>query len=228
SYRDLPANFYQIQTKFRDEIRPRFGVMRAREFTMKDAYSFHLDADSLGATYDRMHQAYTRIFSRLGLEFRAVLADTGSIGGSHSHEFHVLADAGEDSIAFSDRGDYAANVELAAALPPADGRSQPTQPLAEIKTPGQHSIDAVSTFLQLAPEQVLKTLIVHGTEPGQLVALVLRGDHQLNPIKAEKLAAVASPLCLATEAEIRAALDCGPGSLGPVRLPLPVIADHGA
>ena len=228
SYRDLPANFYQIQTKFRDEIRPRFGVMRAREFLMKDAYSFHLDANSLGATYERMHQAYARIFTRLGLEFRAVLADTGSIGGSHSHEFHVLAEAGEDAIAFSDGSDYAANVELAAALPPADGRPCPTLPLREVATPGQHSIDAVSTFLRLAPEQVLKTLIVRGSTPGQLVALVLRGDHQLNVIKAEKLAAVASPLCLATEPEIRATLGCGPGSLGPVRLPLPVIADHAA
>lgn len=228
SYRDLPANFYQIQTKFRDEIRPRFGVMRAREFLMKDAYSFHLDADSLGETYARMHQAYTRIFTRLGLEFRAVLADTGSIGGSHSHEFHVLAEAGEDAIAFSDGSDYAANVELAAALPPVDGRPRPTLPLREVATPGQHSIDAVSTFLHLAPEQVLKTLIVRGTAPGQLVALVLRGDHQLNVIKAEKLAAVASPLCLAAESEIHAALGCGPGSLGPVRLPLPVIADHAA
>jgi len=228
SYRDLPANFYQIQTKFRDEIRPRFGVMRAREFLMKDAYSFHLDADSLGATYDRMHQAYTRIFTRLGLEFRAVLADTGSIGGSHSHEFHVLAEAGEDAIAFSDGSDYAANVELAAAPPPLDGRPHPTLPLREVATPGQHSIEAVSTFLRLAPEQVLKTLIVRGSAPGQLVALVLRGDHQLNVVKAEKLAAVASPLCLATEPEIRAVLGCGPGSLGPVRLPLPVIADHAA
>jgi len=228
SYRDLPANFYQIQTKFRDEIRPRFGVMRAREFLMKDAYSFHMDTDSLGATYARMHQAYTRIFTRLGLEFRAVLADTGSIGGSHSHEFHVLAEAGEDAIAFSDGSDYAANVELAAALPPADGRPHPTLPLREVATPGQHSIDAVSTFLDLAPEQVLKTLIVRGSAPGQLVALVLRGDHQLNVIKAEKLGSVASPLCLATEPEIRATLGCGPGSLGPVRLPLPVIADHAA
>ena len=228
SYRDLPANFYQLQTKFRDEIRPRFGIMRAREFLMKDAYSFHLDEDSLGTTYERMHQAYTRIFTRLGLEFRAVLADTGSIGGSHSHEFHVLADAGEDAIAISDGSDYAANVELAAALPPVEERALPTLPLQEVATPGQHSIEAVSAFLRCAPQQILKTLIVRGATPGQLVALVLRGDHQLNAIKAEKLAAIASPLCLASEAEIRSAVDCGPGSLGPVGLPLPVIADHAA
>lgn len=228
SYRDLPANFYQLQTKFRDEIRPRFGVMRAREFLMKDAYSFHLDRESLGTTYDRMHAAYTSIFQRLGLEFRAVLADTGSIGGSHSHEFHVLADAGEDAIAFSDGSDYAANVELAAALPHAGVRPAASAALREVATPGQHSIEAVSNFLRVAPERILKTLIVRGSASGQLVALVLRGDHQLNPIKAEKLKAVAKPLCLASEAEIRVATACGPGSLGPLGLQLPVIADHAA
>ncbi|TAL06083.1 MAG: proline--tRNA ligase, partial [Porticoccaceae bacterium] len=196
SYRDLPANFYQIQTKFRDEIRPRFGVMRAREFIMKDAYSFHVDQASLAETYQRMYTAYANVFTRLGVEFRAVLADTGSIGGSHSHEFHVLADAGEDAIAISDTSDYAANIELAPALPPAQPRPAPAQPLREVATPGQHSIEAVSAFLECSPAQALKTLIVKGSAPGQLVALVLRGDHQLNVIKAEKLPQVESPLCL--------------------------------
>ena len=228
SYRDLPANFYQIQTKFRDEIRPRFGVMRAREFIMKDAYSFHVDQASLAETYQRMYTAYANVFTRLGVEFRAVLADTGSIGGSHSHEFHVLADAGEDAIAISDTSDYAANVELAPALPPAQARPAPTQPLQELATPGLHSIDAVSASLGRPAERILKTLIVKGGEPGQLVALVLRGDHQLNAIKAEKLPAVESPLCLATDAEIRAATGCGPGSLGPLKLPLDIIVDHAA
>ncbi|MGD9984628.1 MAG: proline--tRNA ligase [Porticoccaceae bacterium] len=228
SYRDLPANFYQIQTKFRDEIRPRFGVMRAREFIMKDAYSFHVDQASLAETYQRMYTAYANVFTRLGVEFRAVLADTGSIGGSHSHEFHVLADAGEDAIAISDTGDYAANVELAPALPPAQARPAPTQPLQEVATPGQHSIDAVSACLGRPAEQILKTLIVKGSKSGQLVALVLRGDHQLNAIKAEKLPQIESPLCLATDAEIRAATGCGPGSLGPLKLPLDLIADHAA
>ena len=228
SYRDLPANFYQIQTKFRDEIRPRFGVMRAREFLMKDAYSFHLDQASLAETYARMHTAYTNIFTRMGLEFRAVLADTGSIGGSHSHEFHVLAESGEDAIAFSDRSDYAANVELAPALPPQAERPPAAQPVREVATPGQHSIDAVAQALQCAPQHILKTLVVAGAQPGQLVALVLRGDHQLNAVKAGKLAFVANPLRMASEAEIRAALQCGPGSIGPVDLPLPVIADAAA
>ena len=228
SYRDLPVNLYQIQTKFRDEIRPRFGVMRAREFAMKDAYSFHLDEQSLADTYARMHAAYTNIFARMGLTFRAVLADTGSIGGSHSHEFHVLAESGEDAIAFSDRGDYAANVELAPALAPAGERAPAKEPLREVATPEQHSIAEVSEFLGCAPQCILKTLVVQGAEPGQLVALVLRGDHQLNAVKAEKLTAVSSPLRMASEAEIRAAIRCGPGSLGPVGLPLPVIADRAA
>jgi len=228
SYRDLPVNLYQIQTKFRDEIRPRFGVMRAREFVMKDAYSFHLDEQSLADTYTRMHTAYTNIFARMGLAFRAVLADTGSIGGSHSHEFHVLAEAGEDVIAFSDRSDYAANVELAPALAPAEERGPATEPLREVATPERHSIEEVSEFLGCAPQRILKTLVVQGAEPGQLVALVLRGDHQLNAVKADKLAVVSSPLRMASEAEIRAAVPCGPGSLGPVGLPLPVIADPAA
>lgn len=178
---------------------------------MKDAYSFHVDQVSLAETYQRMYTAYTNVFTRLGVEFRAVLADTGSIGGSHSHEFHVLADAGEDAIAISDTSDYAANVELAPALPPALAREPgPTQPLEEIATPGQHSIEAVSACLERPADQILKTLIVKGSTPGRLVALVLRGDHQLNAIKAEKLPQVESPLCLATDTEIRAATGCGP------------------
>ena len=228
SYRQLPVNFYQIQTKFRDEIRPRFGVMRAREFLMKDAYSFHADHASLQQTYEAMHAAYSRIFRRCGLNFRAVLADTGSIGGSASHEFHVLADSGEDAIAFSDASDYAANVELAEAVAPAEGRPAPTAPLASVDTPGQHSIDEVSRFLGVAPSRTAKTLIVEGTAPGTVVALVLRGDHELNAIKAEKLPGVASPLRLASDEAVRAAAGCPPGSVGPVDLPIPVIVDRAA
>ncbi len=227
SYKQLPANFYQIQTKFRDEIRPRFGVMRAREFLMKDAYSFHLDSDSLGQTYQTMYDTYTRIFSRLGLEFRAVLADTGSIGGRTSHEFHVLASSGEDAIAFSDSSDYAANVELAAALPPEQPRPAPAQPMAAVNTPSQHTIDEVSKFLKTAPSHMVKTLLVKGSEGG-VVALVLRGDHELNAVKAEKLPRVLSPLAFADETAVRAATGAGPGSVGPVGLSIPVIADHSA
>ncbi|HHH36630.1 MAG TPA: proline--tRNA ligase [Gammaproteobacteria bacterium] len=227
SYRQLPANFYQIQTKFRDEIRPRFGLMRAREFIMKDAYSFHLDDDSLQATYDRMYAAYTRIFTRLGLSFRAVLADTGAIGGRLSHEFHVLADAGEDAIAFSTDSDYAANVELAPALPPSEPRPEPREPLEKVATPGQHSIAEVSAALGVPPARCLKTLLVTA-EAGGTVALVLRGDHELNAVKAEKLPQVASPLRFAGEEEIRAAAGCSAGSLGPVGLDIPVIVDHAA
>jgi prolyl-tRNA synthetase len=227
SYKQVPITFYQIQTKFRDEIRPRFGVMRAREFIMKDAYSFHRDWDSLTETYSAMHAAYTRIFTRLGLEFRAVLADTGAIGGSLSHEFHVLADTGEDSIAFSTASDYAANVELAAALPPKEKRPAPSEPLALVDTPGQHTVEEVSRFLKVEPARVLKTLIVKGKE-GELIALLLRGDHQLNPIKAAKHPKLKSPLEFAAETEIRAAIGCGPGSLGPLGLDLPVLADHSA
>ncbi len=230
SYRQLPGNFYQIQTKFRDEIRPRFGVMRAREFIMKDAYSFHLDGDSLQHTYDVMHSTYSRIFTRLGLHFRAVLADTGSIGGHASHEFHVLADSGEDAIAFSDSSHYAANVELAEALPPVTQRAAPGASLVEVATPGSHTIEEVAHVLKLPAERILKTLLV-AAAPGAaspLVALVLRGDHQLNAIKAEKLPQVASPLRMAGEEEILAALGCRPGSIGPVGLAVPVIADHSA
>ncbi len=224
SYRQLPVNFYQIQTKFRDEIRPRFGVMRAREFLMKDAYSFHADEASLDATYQVMYATYSRIFTRLGLKFRAVAADTGAIGGSHSHEFHVLADSGEDAIAYCPDSDYAANVELAEALPPTNPRPAPSEPLQKVPTPGQHTIEEVCAYLHLSPDRVVKTLIVRG-EDG-LVALLVRGDHELNEVKAAKLPGVKAPLEFASDAEIRAAVGCGVGSLGPVGLKLPVWADH--
>ena len=188
SYRQLPVNFYQIQTKFRDEIRPRFGVMRAREFLMKDAYSFHADRASLEQTYQVMYDTYTRIFARLGLTFRAVSADTGAIGGTGSHEFHVLADSGEDAIAYCPTSDFAANVELAEAVAPATPRAAATQTLTKTATPGQHTIEEVAGFLKLEPSRVVKTLIVEG-ENG-LVALLLRGDHELNEVKAGKLAAI--------------------------------------
>jgi prolyl-tRNA synthetase len=232
SYKQLPANFYQIQTKFRDEIRPRFGVMRSREFIMKDAYSFHATQESLQDTYDVMHRTYCNIFSRIGLQFRPVLADTGSIGGAFSHEFHVLAASGEDAIAFSSGSDYAANIEKAEALPPASARPAPSQLLHEVATPQQHTIDEVSAFLKVSPSQVVKTLIVLGeAEAGKeqaLVALVLRGDHELNDIKAEKLTGVAAPLTFAPEARIKAELGVGLGSIGPVGLQIPVIVDHAA
>ncbi len=230
SYKQLPVNFYQIQTKFRDEVRPRFGVMRAREFTMKDAYSFHLDDTSLEATYERMYQAYSTIFSRIGVDYRAVEADNGSIGGNASHEFHVLADSGEDAIAFSDSSDYAANVELAQAL----DNTRPTEAsgaaLEEVATPEVRSIDEVSSFLQIPPNELLKTLLVHAEEGADqpLVALVLRGDHQLNEIKAEKLEGVAAPLVMASEADIKAQTNCEAGFIGPIGLGLPVIADPAA
>ncbi len=229
SYRQLPINLYQLQTKVRDEIRPRFGVMRAREFLMKDAYSFHLDQASLEETYRDMHRAYTNIFSRLGLEFRPVLADTGSIGGSRSHEFHVLADSGEDAIAFSDGSDYAANIELAEAVAPAIFRAAPGADLREVATPGVGSIEELSAFLDIDPATTVKTLLVAAEgEDGGLVALVLRGDHQLNSVKAEKLEGVASPLRMATPEEARSACGAGFGSLGPVGLDLPVIVDRSA
>ncbi len=226
SYKQVPVNYYQIQSKFRDEIRPRFGVMRAREFLMKDAYSFHMTQASLHDTYEVMHATYSRIFERLGLEFRAVLADTGAIGGSLSHEFHVLADSGEDAIAFSDQSDYAANVEMAEALA-LPAASEPPAPLTTVDTPGQHSIDEVSAFLNVAPQRVLKTLLVKGSDDG-VVALLLRGDHELNPVKATKLAAVAYPLQFATDAEVRATAGCAPGSVGPIGLTVPIIADRSA
>ncbi|MDX9874472.1 MAG: proline--tRNA ligase [Spongiibacteraceae bacterium] len=232
SYKQLPANFYQIQTKFRDEIRPRFGVMRAREFIMKDAYSFHNDQASLNATYDAMYQAYSAIFTRLGLDFRAVIADTGSIGGSASHEFHVLAASGEDAIAFSDSSDYAANVEMAEAVAPAGTRPAPSQALTRVATPGARSIEEVCAQLSVTPAQTVKTLLVQAEVSADngsgLIALVLRGDHSLNEIKAEKLAGVATPLQFATEEAVTAAIGCKPGSLGPVGLPIPVIVDRSA
>ena len=225
SYKQLPITYYQIQTKFRDEIRPRFGVMRSREFIMKDAYSFHLDQESLQASYDVMYQAYTNIFNQLGLKFRAVIADSGSIGGAISHEFHVLADSGEDAIAFSTSSDYAANVEKAEAVMPAGTLNAASTELKLIDTPNQHSIEELSQFLAIPSTLCLKTLIVKGEEQG-VVALLLRGDHELNKIKAEKIAGVASPLEFASEDEILAACQCKPGSIGPIGLTIPIIADR--
>lgn len=231
SYKQLPMNLYQIQTKFRDEVRPRFGVMRSREFVMKDAYSFHLDKDSLQATYDVMYETYSNIFNRLNLDYRPVLADTGSIGGSASHEFHVLADSGEDDIAFSTDSDYAANVELAEAIETAT-RPASTQALTEVATPDQHTIADVAEFLDVTETQTIKTLIVLGTEDENgeqpLVALVLRGDHSLNEIKAEKLPAIASPLCFAPEERIEKELKCKIGSLGPKGLGIDTYIDRSA
>ncbi|MBA2492637.1 MAG: proline--tRNA ligase [Gammaproteobacteria bacterium] len=227
SYKQLPVNYYQIQTKFRDEIRPRFGVMRAREFLMKDAYSFHLDRDSLEQTYAAMYEAYTRIFTRLGLKFRAVLADTGAIGGSRSHEFHVLAASGEDAIAFSDASDYAANLELAEAVAPAAARPPPGIEMRIVDTPDTHTIDDLSRLLKIEPRRCLKTLMVKGGD-GAVIALILRGDHALNAIKAEKIQGVARPLTFADETEIIEAAGCRPGSLGPGGLSIRVITDHAA
>ena len=226
SYKQLPINFYQIQTKFRDEIRPRFGLMRGREFLMKDAYSFHIDQASLQQTYDRMYQAYCTIFTRLGLNFRPVQADTGSIGGTGSHEFHVLADSGEDDIAFSDTSDYAANIEKAEALPREQHRAPATQPMQLVATPNAKTIAELVEQFQQPIERTVKTLVVHGIKKGQLVALLVRGDHELNEIKAANLEQVANPLVFASEAEIRAAVGAGPGSLGPVNLPLPLVIDR--
>lgn len=224
SYRQLPVNFYQVQTKFRDEIRPRFGVMRAREFMMKDAYSFHHDEDSLDETYKVMYATYSRIFTRLGLKFRAVAADTGAIGGSGSHEFHVLADSGEDAIAFCPNSDYAANVEMAEALAPSAPRAAATQEMRKVPTPGSHTIEEVTAALGVAADQVVKTLIVRGEEG--LVALLVRGDHQLNEVKAGKLPGVLNPMEFASDGEIRTVLGCGVGSIGPVGLTIPVVADR--
>lgn len=228
SYKQLPAIFYQLQTKFRDERRPRFGVMRAREFLMKDAYSFHIDAASLQESYELMHAAYCRIFERIGLNFRAVLADTGAIGGSLSHEFHVLADSGEDDIAFSSDSDYAANIEMAEAVAPAAERAAATQPMQSVETPDSQSIDEVAKLLKIPATKIIKTLLVKGTEEGEVVALIVRGDHTLNEIKAEKLPQVASPLTLASDQAIKQAANCSAGSLGPVDLKITLIADHSA
>lgn len=251
SYKQLPINLYQIQTKFRDERRPRFGVMRAREFLMKDAYSFHLSQESLQHTYDAMYQAYCNIFTRLGLDFRPVLADTGAIGGSMSHEFHVLAASGEDAIVFSDGSDYAANIEKAEALPPQGARPAATQTKTEVATPDAKSIEEVSAFLKLDASAIAKTLLVQlnpelsfdelkallanadaetieNTWRSKVVALLLRGDHDLNEIKAEKHPLVASPLQFASEEDVLAVTGAKPGSVGPVGLTIPVIVDHAA
>ena len=228
SYKQLPLNFYQIQTKFRDEVRPRFGVMRSREFIMKDAYSFHTSQESLQATYDDMYAAYSAIFSRIGLDFRAVRADTGSIGGSSSHEFQVLADSGEDDIVFSTESDYAANIEMAEALVPTATLEATTEAMKLIDTPNAKTIDELVTQFDLAIEKTVKTLIVKASKESghEFVALLVRGDHTLNEIKAEKLDIVASPLEFASEEEIRSAIGAGPGSLGPVNLTLPIIIDR--
>ena len=226
SYKQLPLNLYQIQTKFRDEIRPRFGLMRGREFIMKDAYSFHQDQASLQLTYDRMHQAYCNIFTRMGLNFRPVQADTGSIGGTGSHEFHVLAESGEDDIAFSDSSDYAANIEKAEALPRETVRGAATEALRLIDTPNAKTIDELVSQFDLAIEKTVKTLVVHAAEEGKLIALIIRGDHELNEIKAANHELVASPLVFAGEAELRDAIGAGAGSLGPLNLPLPCIVDR--
>ena len=228
SYKQLPLNLYQIQTKVRDEIRPRFGIMRSREFLMKDAYSFHIDQTSLEQTYQVMFDAYTTIFTRLGLKFRPVIADSGSIGGSTSHEFHVLASSGEDAIAFSDRSDYAANVEMAEALASPMEHPEPTAAMQRVATPDVRTIEELTILLSIDPASSVKTLIVEGTEEGSLVALVLRGDHQLNTIKAERLPDVAVPLQMANEEQVRASCGVGFGSLGPAGLALPIIVDRSA
>ncbi|MBA2711761.1 MAG: proline--tRNA ligase [Tatlockia sp.] len=227
SYKQLPINLYQIQTKFRDEIRPRFGVMRAREFIMKDSYSFHLSQESLQETYDKMYQTYCRIFDRLGLKYRAVEADTGAIGGSASHEFQVLAESGEDLIFYSNSSDYAANIEQATSLLPAKATIEPDETISEISTPEQKTIAAVAEFLKTSPDQMIKTLIVEGKEH-PLIALVLRGDDELNVVKASKHSLVKTPLTFADEKAILEQLKAPIGSLGPVGLSIPVIADHSA
>ena len=228
SYKQLPANFYQIQTKFRDEIRPRFGVMRSREFVMKDGYSFHINHESLQQTYDTYFETYVRIFDRLNLDYRPVIADNGSIGGSGSHEFHVLADSGEDDIAFSDSSDYAANVEMAEAVAPKAAPEAPTETMHLVDTPNAKTIAALVEQHQLPIEKTVKTLMVKASDDidADIVALLVRGDHELNEIKAEKQPEVASPLVMATEEDIRAIVGAGPGSLGPVNLPMPIIIDR--
>jgi len=227
SYRQLPVIFYQIQTKFRDEIRPRFGVMRAREFLMKDAYSFHLDQASLTEGYRAMFEAYTRIFTRTGLKFRAVRADSGAIGGDRSQEFHVLAASGEDAIVFSDGDDYAANLEAAVALPPAGPRPAPAEALRKVATPGMRTIADVAAFLKIEPTRCVKTLIVAGSADA-VVALVLRGDHELNAVKAQKLEGVARPLTMASPEQVQAVSGTEPGYVGVAGLKCRVYVDHSA
>ena len=226
SYKQLPINFYQIQTKFRDEIRPRFGVMRSREFIMKDAYSFHMDEESLGETYQVMHQTYCKIFDRLGLDYRPVLADSGAIGGDSSHEFHVLAESGEDAICFSDSSDYAANIERAETLPQGDPDA-PAEELKIVKTPNVKTINDVCSLLNLKPESSIKTLVVVGEEDN-LVAIVLRGDHELNEVKASKIEGIKQPLQMADEDEVVKQLGCNFGSIGVVNLDIPILVDYAA
>lgn len=232
SYKQLPLNLFQIQTKFRDEVRPRFGIMRSREFIMKDAYSFHTSSESLQQTYDVMFQAYCNIFDRLGLAYRPVIADSGAIGGSVSHEFHVLADSGEDAIAFSNGSDYAANVEMAQAVAPSTERPQATQTINKVHTANVRSIEQVCDHLNIDARQTVKTLVVLGQQNEQgkqdLVALVVRGDHQLNSVKAEKIAGVQSPLTFASDEQIKQSLQCEAGSVGPVGLTIPLYVDHSA
>jgi len=226
SYRQLPINFYQIQTKFRDEIRPRFGVMRSREFIMKDAYSFGIDAASLQASFDKMHVAYCAIFDRMGLDYRDVEADSGSIGGAESREFHVLADSGEDALVYATHGNYAANMEKAVTVCNTE-RGDATETMQRVDTPGVHTIDDLASQLKVDASQCLKTLLVKGSEM-PVVALLLRGDHQLNEVKAENLPEVAEPLTMADADMIKSAADCDAGSIGPVGLDIPVIADTDA
>ncbi len=228
SYRQLPVNFYQIQTKFRDEIRPRFGVMRAREFIMKDAYSFHIDEASLREGYRAMYDAYVRIFTRTGLRFRAVRADSGAIGGDVSQEFHVLASSGEDAIAFSDGDEYAANLEAAVAAPPSEPRPAPSQPMTKVSTPGAKTIEELTRFLKIPANKTIKTLLVDGVDENEIVALVVRGDHELNAIKAQKLPGVANPLHMASADRIARSADAVIGYIGPVGFKGKIYVDHSA
>ena len=226
SYRQLPLNLYQIQTKFRDEIRPRFGVMRAREFVMKDAYSFHADVASLEQTYRGMYDCYTRIFTRLGLKFRAVAADTGAIGGTGSHEFHVLADSGEDAIAYCPASDYAANIDLAEAVAPAMERPAPTKSVNEVRTPGKRSIEEVAAFLSVSPDKIVKTILVIAKSTGSPYLLLLRGDHLLNEVKASKVPALVGGFRFATDEETHEIIHCRPGYIGPANTHVPALLDR--
>ena len=225
SYKQLPVNFYQIQTKFRDEIRPRFGIMRSREFLMKDAYSFHLNDESLQETYEHMHKTYSKIFTRLGLQFRAVIADSGNIGGNKSHEFHVLSESGEDQIVFSENGEYAANLEQAEALVSQESRPEPSKKIKTFDTPNQKTIEEISKFLNINTNQCLKTLIIKSEDDG-LIALVLRGDHELNRAKTEKLSGVMQPLTFANNDDIMSTIGCDAGSIGPIDISIPIYIDH--
>jgi prolyl-tRNA synthetase len=227
SYKQLPVNFYQIQFKFRDEIRPRFGVMRAREFLMKDAYSFHTDEASLAQGYRLMYEAYSRIFTRIGLKFRAVRADAGSIGGDTSQEFHVLADSGEDAIVFSDADDYAANLEVAATVAPATPRPAPSEPLTKVATPNARTIADIAALLKVDAARCVKTLLVDGSDGG-VVALVVRGDHELNAVKSQKLPGVASPLRMSSADRVRKATGTEPGFIGPIGFAGKIYVDHAA